>query len=244
MPPASDLSNYPRPSVAVDVVLLTVDATTDNDSGPRLRVLVQQRRRSPRGLVLPGRFLREHETFADAVAATLTEKVGLDIGDAEPRLLTMYDDPARDGRTWALSALHVLALPHAGLGGANGELLPVGSDGHLTDDQHLQFDHDDMLAKAVRRMRDHYEASPDPYRLLGDSFTLGQLRDLHEGVLGELLLKDTFNRRMKQYLTEKLVKGEPVREAETGGRPALVYKRAKDGELSERERRRLLLPRR
>ncbi|QIX27941.1 NUDIX hydrolase [Nocardioides sp. JQ2195] len=229
-------------------MLLTVGAPTDNDpdhdSDPRLRVLVQRRRRSPRGLVLPGRFLRERETFAEAVAATLTEKVGLDIGDAEPRLIKMYDAPGRDGRAWTLSALHVLALPHDRLGEADGELLPLGADGRLADGRHLEFDHDDMLARAVRRMREHYETGPDPYRLLGDSFTLGQLRDLHEGVLGEPLLKDTFNRRMKQYLTEKLVKGEPVREAGTGGRPALVYKRAKDGELTDRERRRLLLPRR
>lgn len=244
MPPDSSLSSHPRPSVAVDVALLTVAAATDDDPAARLKVLVQRRSAHPRGPVLPGRFLREGETFADAVAATFTEKVGLDIGDAEPRLLRMYDDPARDERGWVLSALHVLALPHDRLGDIHGELQPVDAWGHLANGRHLGFDHDDMLASAVRRMRGHYEAAPDPYRLLGDSFTLGQLRELHEGVLGEPLLKDTFNRRMKQYLTEKLAGGEPVRERETGGRPALVYVRTRDDELTDRERRRLLLPRR
>ncbi|MDN5894761.1 MAG: hypothetical protein L0H93_12120 [Nocardioides sp.] len=240
----SSLSTYPRPSVAVDVALLTVGAATDADPAQRLKVLVQQRTSTPRGPVLPGRFVREGETFADAVAATFSEKVGLDIGGAEPRLLGMYDDPQRDERGWVLSALHVLALPSSMLEGIEGQLLAVDAEGHLADGRSLEFDHDDMLISAVRRMRRHYEESPDPYRLLGDTFTLGQLRDLHEGVLGEPLLKDTFNRRMKQYLTEKLVGGEPVREHETGGRPALVYNRTKDGTLTERERRRLLLPRR
>ena len=244
MPPASELSEFPRPSVAVDVVLLTVDATTDNKPGHCLKVLLQHRASEPRGLVLPGRFLREGETFADAVAATLAEKVGLDIGDAMPRLLKMYDDPARDERGWVLSALHVLALPSDRLVELNGELIAVDDAGHLDDRRHLGFDHDEMLAAAVARMRRHYEDAPDPYHLLGDSFTLGQLRDLHEAVLGEPLLKDTFNRRMKQYLTEKLSSGEPVREHETGGRPAAVYTRITDGSLTERERRRLLLPRR
>ncbi|NYG58605.1 8-oxo-dGTP diphosphatase [Nocardioides daedukensis] len=207
-------------------------------------MLVQQRSRSPRGLVLPGRFVRKGETFADAVRATLSEKVGIEDAVAEPRLLKMYDDPRRDQRGWVMSALHVLALPVQALADASGDLLAVDEAGRLADRRHLVFDHDDMLAAAVQRMRSHYEATPDPYRLLGNSFTLGQLRDLHESVLGEPLLKDTFNRRMKGYLTEKMVKGEPVREQETGGRPALVYVRSKDTELSQRERRRLLLPRR
>lgn len=249
MSPAADLSAFPRPSVAVDVVLLTVDVTTDSDLDPdlelgqRLMAVVQHRSTEPSGLVLPGRFLRPGETFDRAVGATLAEKVGLDIGETTPRLLKMYDDPARDERGWVLSALHVLALPSSRMVDITGDLMAVDANGHLANGRRLAFDHDGMLAAAVARMRRHYEEAPDPYHLLGDSFTLGQLRDLHEAVLGEPLLKDTFNRRMKQYLNGRTINGEPVREHETGGRPALVYRRTKDGGLTDRERRRLRLPR-
>jgi 8-oxo-dGTP diphosphatase len=238
------LSSYPRPSVAVDVALLTVRPSDQGDVADRLAVLVQQRSPRPRGPVLPGRLLREGETLADAVAATFREKVGIEIGGVEPRLLGVYDTPGRDERGWVISALHVLALPWSELSDARGSLVPVNAEGRLSDGRRMVFDHDAMLASAVRRMRRHYEDKPDPYRLLGDHFTLGQLRDLHEGVLGEELLKDTFNRRMRQYVEEQVVDGEPVRERETGGRPAQVYVRAQDDKLSERERRRLLLPRR
>src|SRR3546814_3523972 len=117
-------------------------------------------------------FLRKGATFAAAGRATLSEKVGIEDPVAEPRLRKMYDDPRRDQRGWVMSALHVLALPVQALADASGDLLAVDEAGRLVDRRHLVFDHDDMLAAAVQRMRSHYEATPDPYRLVGNSFTL------------------------------------------------------------------------
>lgn len=240
---ATDLSSYPRPHLAVDVVLLTVLPPEDREVHERLAVLVLERTQPPAGPVLPGRFVRERETLAQTVAATLREKVQLEPDRVEPRLLAMHDRPDRDQRGWVVSAAHVLALPWERLQDSPGALVPVDAEGHLADGRRLVFDHDDMLVAAVGRMRRHYEERPDPYRLLGDTFTLSQLRDLHEAVLGERLLKDTFNRRMRQYVTELVDDGEPVRELLTGGRPAQVFVRRHGDGLTERERRRLLLPR-
>src|SRR3546814_5483721 len=151
MSPPSSLSSYPQPSVTVDVALLTVDTTTDRNVGDRLKVLVQQRSRSPRGLVMPGRFVRKGETFADAVRATLSEKVGIEDAVAEPRLIKIYDDPRRDQRGWVMSALHVLALPVPALADPRGDLLAVEEAGRMVDRRHLFFYPADIPAPGVQR---------------------------------------------------------------------------------------------
>ena len=51
-------------------------------------------------------------------------------------------------------------------------------------------------------MRSRYEIDPDPDRLLVGEFTMLDLRMLHEAVLGEAVRKDTFNRRMRDLLTQ------------------------------------------
>lgn len=69
-------------------------------------------------------------------------------------------------------------------------------------------------------MRDRYADRPDPAGLLGGSFTILRLRQLHEAVAGTALQKDTFRRNMLPHL-------EPLDELEDGvvGRPARLFRR-------------------
>src|SRR3954468_22684838 len=101
------LTDYPRPSVAVDTAVLTVP-----DDDPRLSVLLVRRAVGHRGSEwsLPGTFLHEGETLAVAVGRSLREKAGL-APEVAPRQLHVFDDPARDDRGWVLSVAHVAALP-------------------------------------------------------------------------------------------------------------------------------------
>lgn len=241
----SDLSRYPRPSLAVDVAVLTV--VPSEDHGPptqlpgRLAVLVQLRVERPVGAVLPGRFVRERQTLAEAVHDAVETKAGIKT-DREPILLRIFDSPDRDERGWVVSAAHAVTLPYAEVAGAVGDLLPVGPDGELLTSQRLLFDHTEMLREAVAAIRARYELAPDPDGLLVDDFTLAELRAVHEAVLGESLLRDTFNRRMLEQLEEVTVKGESLTRP-SGGRPARIYRRRAAGDLTESERRRLRLPR-
>lgn len=222
MPPK--LTDYPRPSVAVDLAVLTVEPTTDRSPG-RLVTLVQERTESPVGHVLPGRFIRERETIQDTVDAMLADKVGLSptLGGATPRLLRVFDDPSRDERGWVMSIAHSVALPWEYVADATGEWVPVDLRGRLTRRRRLLFDHDTILREAVASMRDRYETEPDPDRLLHGPFTLLELRRLHEAVLGEPIRKDTFNRRMRPQLegTNAEPGSRPV------GRPAQYYLHAR-----------------
>lgn len=197
------LGDYPRPSVAVDTAVLTVA------SGELCVGLLRDPRAHLRRL--PGTFLHQGETLADAVRRSLREKAG--IADVEPAQLHVFDALGRDSRGWVLSVAHLAAVRADALG--NLDLVPVT----LAID--LDFDHDDIVRLAVARLRDDYSEHPDPAGLLPEVFTIAQLRGVHEAVAGERLQSDAFRRRMLGRLRETggLQRGGV-------GKPAAQYRRA------------------
>jgi 8-oxo-dGTP diphosphatase len=209
------LADYPRPSVAVDVALLTV--RTDG----RLAVLVHRRGsgHAEGRWALPGTFVRERERLAEAVLRALREKVG--VSGERPAQLGVFDEPDRDDRGRVLTVAHVDLVPAARLAGR--VTAPIGGDrAEPPDGDGLAFDHDEVVARAVAWARALYREHPDPRGLLpGDTFTLYELQQLHEAVLGEQLQKDTFRRRMLGALVEtaEVSRG-------TVGKPARLFRRA------------------
>jgi 8-oxo-dGTP diphosphatase len=209
------LADYPRPSLAVDVALLTV---VEN----QLAVLVH---RPADGFAagkwaLPGTFVRLDELLADAALRALRDKTG--VQGESPRQLRVFDAPGRDERGRVVSVAHVDLVPVSRLGEVR--LAPIGGERAVVPgrQQKLPFDHDAIVAEAVRWARAAYTERPDPSGLLGDSFTLYQLRKLHEAVLGERETpgKDTFRRRM-----EGLVEETGALSSGTVGKPARLFRR-------------------
>jgi ADP-ribose pyrophosphatase YjhB (NUDIX family) len=155
----------------------------------------------------------------------LEEKYGI-VG-LEPRQLGVFDDPDRDPRGWVMSVAHAATVPFRKLGPRSDlHLAPVkpGWPVRLAlpkGQSTLPFDHDEIVERAIKDIRDRYAEHPDPDRLLGDTFTMRQLQDVHHAVSGEEIHKDTFRRLMSQSL-------EPVEgEFRRGGYgpPAQVYQR-------------------
>lgn len=223
----SDLSAYPRPSVAVDVAVMTVTEAGE------LAVLVVRRSGDRAGTwALPGRFLRERQRLADAVAATLEEKCGLpssSLAGRRPRQLHVFDDPDRDDRGWVLSVAHLLVLPWRRLQPAvqadDGLTLAAIRKGRavLPDRQRaLPYGQDEIVARAHDELRLTYRETPDPEHFIeDDAFTLSELADVHFAVLGkEHWAIDTFRRKMSRQLREtgELTRGGP-------GRPAALFRR-------------------
>jgi ADP-ribose pyrophosphatase YjhB (NUDIX family) len=212
---ASDktLADYPRPSVAVDTAVLTV--------GPNrtLDVLLVRRSGSHRRNAwgLPGTFLHERETLADAVVRSLEQKVGLR-GTTTPRQLHVFDHPERDDRGWVLSVAHVVVLPWADVASVVDArpddvwLRPVA------EATGLPFDHDAIVEMAVEVVRTAHREHPDPEGLLREPFTLRELRHLHEAVAGRRLGPDSFRRHMLPHLAETGRTAEGV-----VGRPAALF---------------------
>lgn len=223
----ADLKRFPRPSVAVDVAVLTV---VDD----RLAVVLWRRtgRTHTGEWALPGSFVRAQERLGDAVTRTLSDKCG--IQGLSPTQLQVMDDPVRDDRGWVLSVAHLDVVRAEALDTRSGDgevqLAPVrnGSPGsrhrsvlELSDGQdRLPFDHEVIVRIAIAELRDRYRERPDPAGLLGERFTVRELRRLHEAISGEVLQKDTFRRSMLPHL-EQL---DEVAEG-TVGRPARLFRR-------------------
>lgn len=229
----SDLEQFPRPAVAVDLAILTV--TDAGGADPELRVLIQSRS-EPAGWALPGGFLRERTTVTQTADDVLRRKVGIAPHETiRPRLLRLFDKPDRDDRTWAVSVAHALPLAEAALLGATGKLVAVTADGRPDGMGPMLFDHDAIVDAAIRDVRERYEirlryvdVCPDPDGFLPEPFTLHQLRRVHEAVIGEELHKDNFARRMKPQLEAVTGDdGEPALATALRGRPAALYRRAR-----------------
>src|SRR5918993_2776604 len=90
---------YPRPSLTVDVALVTREA--------RPRVLLIQRKADPfRGKwALPGGFVDENERLIDAARRELKEETGVEQADLEQ--LHTFGDPGRDPRGWTVSVVYL-----------------------------------------------------------------------------------------------------------------------------------------
>ncbi|MET3805534.1 ADP-ribose pyrophosphatase YjhB (NUDIX family) [Nakamurella sp. UYEF19] len=209
--PEKPLTDYPRPSVAVDVAVLTV-------RDGQLEALAVEHRRG--GLALPGTFLHEGETLAVSAERALREKAGLD--GIKFRQLRVFDDPKRDDRGWVLSVGHVAAIA-AELLPERAELLALRGD---VVQQAMLFDHAAIVTAAVQDLRDHYGRFVDPDRLLGERFTVLSLRQLYEAIFGHPLVKDTFRRHIKDHI-------DPTGDVERDvvGKPAALFTRRPDAPL-------------
>ncbi|GJJ22534.1 NUDIX hydrolase [Mycolicibacterium mageritense] len=204
----NNLTDYPRPSVAVDTAVLTVDPGSGF-------VVLQVRRAQGRGWALPGTFLHEGEILADAVERSLAIKAN--IRGLSPRQLHVFDALGRDDRGWVLSVAHVAVVPPEQLASRFAEttrLIPVHAPGRLI------YDHADIVRLAVDEVRARYAAMPDPDGLLGAEFTLRDLRLVHEAVAGHDLQRDTFRRAMEPHIV-----ATGATTAGGRGRPAELFRR-------------------
>jgi len=211
------LADYPRPSVAVDTAVLTV---TD-DAGLCVLLAVDAADGPPR-CRLPGTFLHQGETLADAVFRSLRDKTG--VQGLAPKQLHVFDDPKRDDRGWVLSVAHVDVVRAERIP-AHERTLLVPVAGVPT----VPYDHGAIIDFAVQTIRADYRTRPDSGFLLPDArpgepagaFTMLDLRRLHEAVTGETWNADTFRRSM---LPSLVATGQWRQGAR--GKPAELYVRA------------------
>lgn len=209
------LSDYPHPSLAVDVALLTV-------RDDRLCVVLHQPTAgfAAGQWALPGTFVRMDETLGEAALRALREKAG--VPGRAPRQLRAFDALDRDERGRVVSVAHVDLVAATTVNDA--VLAPLEGERVLVPgrQRHLPFDHDQIAAEAARWARAAYRMVPDPEHLLGKTFTLLELRTLHAAVVGEADTpgKDTFRRRMQDHLLDT---GQ--RSSGHVGKPARLFER-------------------
>jgi len=214
---------FERPMVTVDLAIFSVV----DDS---LAVLLVQRPDSPGepypgSWALPGGFI-DVARDADLVACArrkLREKTGV----VSPYLeqLGSWGNRRRDPRGWSVTHAYFALLSsdaiqlQAGANAAAVRWAAIGDDSTRIGER-LAFDHADILAAAVERLRNKVEYTSLPAFLLPVEFTLTELQRAYEIVMGRPVEKSAFRTRIDSAgVVERL-----SRTRATGSRPAQLYR--------------------
>lgn len=230
-PEAREIGEYPRPSLAVDLVIASVDRDE------RLVVLLVKRREAPHAgeWSLPGGFVHEGESVPAAAARVLREKTSLEGVEIEE--LKSFSEPGRDPRGWVVSIAFLALVPadrmadvRAGAAAEDARFFALEASGEThvllareprePAPGELGFDHEEILSSAFARLRRRVETTPLAFGLLPARFTLGEAQRVVEAILGRRIDKAAFRTKV---LTLGLVR--PTTEERRGGahRPARLY---------------------
>lgn len=215
-----------RPSLAVDVVVLTV---RDQD----LKVLLVRRKDLPfRGhWALPGSFVAADEGLDDAARRALEGKAG--VRGVYLEQLYAFGKVNRDPRARVVSvAYYALVSADRAVGAATAEDARWFSVVQELPRVELAFDHAEILEQALARIRSKLQHAPIAFQLLPEVFTLSELQRVYEIVLGRKLDKRNFRAKVLGSGLLALAPGRRV----AVGRPARLYRFAGQGELGLEQR--------
>ena len=196
---------FERPLVTVDVVIFTV-------IDEQLKVLLVRRPDEagdpyPGRVALPGGFIdvEVDASLHHCALRKLSEKTGFETPYLEQ--LGSWGSATRDPRGWCATHVYFALVPPPETGEATGSTAPPASEWIDVDTalrKRLAFDHAEILAAAVERLRGKVEYTSLPAFLLPEPFTLPQLQRTYEIVLGRPMDKSAFRKRMldAQFLAE------------------------------------------
>ncbi|MEI8305810.1 MAG: NUDIX domain-containing protein [Chloroflexales bacterium] len=213
-----DASRYDRPSVTVDVVIFTLIER-------ELHVLLVQRKRWPyEGFwAIPGGFINMDESLEQAARRELEEETG--VRDLYMEQLFTFGDVGRDPRTRVISVAYIALVRF------DAQHLRVSDESHdvrwfpisaLTRD--IAFDHEQILAYAISRLRSKLEYTTLAFQLLPELFSILELKHIYEQILDEKLDKGNFYRKIKEAgLLE-----ETTHMREGRGRPTRLWRFKRD----------------
>ncbi|MFZ5440587.1 MAG: NUDIX hydrolase [Myxococcota bacterium] len=220
--------DYPRPSVAVDLVIFTIiDA--------QLRVLLVKRQVHPfKGdWALPGGFVRVGETAKDqgedldaAARRELQEETGLDPDRVHIEQLYTFGAAGRDPRMRVISVAY-FALVRPDLA----PFVKAGGDASLADwvpvenlkKAELAFDHRQIIDVALARVRGKLEYSGIAFDLVPLTFTIPELRHVYSIVLDKEMDPGNFRRKFNRMVDDGLIEQAPGKRI-TASKPATVYR--------------------
>jgi len=180
---------YPRPALTVDCVVFGYDAED-------LKVLLIQRDLEPFAgkWALPGGFVHVEETLEAAARRELAEETG--VGDLFLEQLYTFGAVERDPRE------RVVSVAYYALVDLFGHRVTAATDARnaawftVEDTPPLAFDHEEILDTALRRLRGKVRYQPIGFELLPEKFTLTQLQRLYETILGVILDKRNFRKKI------------------------------------------------
>lgn len=206
-------SQYVAPTLNVDAVIFQLGS-----SG--LEVLLARRPREPflGTWALPGGYNAVGHTTLQALQYVVIDKAGVDIKENVPYVEQLYtfDTVARDPRGHAVSVTYM----------GCGREIPITKDAKtaaffkVSDLPELAFDHADIIHYAHERLRAKLGYTNAVQGLLPGRFTLTQLQNAYEAVLGRPLDKRNFR---KKFLSLSLIHATDESWRDGAHRPAKLY---------------------
>jgi len=221
------LEDYPHPSVTVDVVIFTL---REDD----LQALLIKRRHPPgEGTwAIPGGFVEIGESLEEAALRELEEETG--VRDVYLEQLYTFGDPRRAPRGHIITVAYFALVPAVAIDPRAGSDAAATGWWSVYDLPPLAFDHTDILAYALQRLRYKLEYTAVGFEFLPETFTLSELQTAYEIILGEGLDKRNFRRKI---LSANII--EKTGQYRSGeGRPARLY-HFRDDAVAEVKARRL-----
>lgn len=211
---------YHAPTLTVDTVIFRLVEG-------RLNVLLIKRDKEPfkGSWALPGGYNTADDTTMQVVDRVLRTKVGVSPDDlAYVEQLYTFDTPTRDPRGHAVSVTYM---------GLSNRLEPGQSETtqqptYFPVDKlpNLAYDHADIIKYALERLRSKLTYTTIIYALMSETFTLTQLQNAYEVILGRELDKRNFR---KKFLVFDQLEPTGDRFQEGAHRPALLYRFKQSG---------------
>ena len=186
---AKQFHQYRNPALAIDLIVFGYSENA-------LSVLLLNRKDEPykNGWVLPGAFLQMEEAFQDVCTRVLQTKLG--ISELYLEQLYTFDKPGRDPRGRAVSVAHYALV--------NPQKFSLTA-GTMTNDVKwfpvhklptLGFDHKEIFGAAIQRLKAKILYHPVGFELLNEEFTMTELHDLYECILGVEIDRRNFRRKI------------------------------------------------
>ncbi|GCE03953.1 NUDIX hydrolase [Dictyobacter aurantiacus] len=209
-----DVNKYERPSVTVDVLMMSLRQRD-------LQILLIKRRAWPyEGMwAIPGGFINMNESLESAAKRELQEETG--VQDVYLEQLYTFGDPGRDPRTRVITVVYFALL--------DSERLQVRAASDAADVgwfsvyelPQLAFDHQEIVDYALNRLRNKLEYTTIAFNLLPEQFTLRELQRVYEIILHRRLDKRNFR---KKILSTNILEDTGAKKMEGTHRPARLYR--------------------
>jgi ADP-ribose pyrophosphatase YjhB (NUDIX family) len=218
-----------QPTLPLERPLSTVDVAIFAVRDEQLHVLLVQRNDEP-GEPYPGQWaltggfvdVARDADLEVCALRKLREKTGVVSSYLEQ--LGCWGSKSRDPRGWSVTHVYFALIPADaavkpvnGANAASAKWAPIVKSGVK---EALAFDHAQILAAAITRLRNKVEYTSLPAYLLPREFTLSELQRTYEIVLGRKLEKSAFRTRV---LATELIVPLP-RYKEGPNRPAQLYR--------------------
>lgn len=203
-------------------IRIAVDAVIFGYQDNHLHVLLIQQKFGTENMVwaLPGGLVKEDETLIEAVRRELKEETNVKVNYLE-QLYTFGDDIYRDSRN------RVISVAYFALVDADKFAIKADTDAEnvqwfkIDEISPLAFDHNQILAKGLERIKAKLTYQPIGFDLLPDEFLFSELENLYCTILNKEIDRRNFR---KKILSFGIIDETDKISASKNGRPAKLFK--------------------